>query len=245
MALYCHGGGYVIGSVDSYAGGVANVAKVWQELLEADSSVKDTRLRFLIFDYGLVPEHTLENILDQGIGVYSWLLDNAGYAPEDVIFVGDSAGGNMVHMLQKVLLDRGSPSLPAGAIAFSPWIDMTASTGSYEANNGKDPCLSADVALALRDLVAPTEAMQQAYSPALFPLSTLRQFKPTLNIIGELDVLVDENIIFQGKVHEIDHLAVAYYPGLFHDFIFATGNFPEAKESLVDCWEFLRKHRSI
>jgi epsilon-lactone hydrolase len=77
--LYFHGGGFVMGSAKSHRGIVSGFAK---------------RLGYqaLVFDYSLAPEAPAPAATYDAVRIYRWLLDQ-GYAPEKIIFSGDSAGG--------------------------------------------------------------------------------------------------------------------------------------------------------
>ncbi|KAK6844192.1 hypothetical protein PG995_014302 [Apiospora arundinis] len=54
---------------------------------------------------------------------YQYVLD-LGVAPQDVVFMGDSAGGNVVLGALRYLALHDFPQ-PAGAVVFSPWVDVT------------------------------------------------------------------------------------------------------------------------
>ena len=55
--------------------------------------------------------------------------------PENIVFVGDSAGGGLCLATMMYLRDEGYP-LPSGAILMSPWVDLTMSceVGSFSSD---------------------------------------------------------------------------------------------------------------
>ena len=71
-----------------------------------------------------------------GLVGIQWLLDQ-GYAPEKIVFAGDSAGGGLVLSTMMALRDAGRP-LPAGGICLSPWLDLTMHGASHTVNRSLD-----------------------------------------------------------------------------------------------------------
>jgi len=74
---------------------------------------------------------------------YNYLINRVGFKPQDVIIVGDSAGGNLALALTRYLFENeGLPSPPGGLILLSPWTDLSDSHAikgsSYEKNISTD-----------------------------------------------------------------------------------------------------------
>ena len=80
--LYLHGGGYVIGSLDSHRHLVAEVGRA-------------SGTRTLAIDYRLAPEHPFPAPVEDTVAAYRYLLDS-GLKPNRIAFAGDSAGGGLV-----------------------------------------------------------------------------------------------------------------------------------------------------
>lgn len=62
-----------------------------------------------------------------------------GYAPENIAFMGDSAGGGLCLATLNTIKERGMAQ-PAAVVALSPWTDLTCSGDSYRTN--AETCLS-------------------------------------------------------------------------------------------------------
>jgi acetyl esterase/lipase len=112
VILYFHGGGPVMGNAKSRRSIVANFVKM-------------TGYQALLFDYRPAAEHPAPSAVKDSADIYRWMLDQ-GYRPEDIVFVGDSAGGGIeIGTLLKLKDDR--IPMPAACVAFSPSLDMTMS----------------------------------------------------------------------------------------------------------------------
>ena len=127
VILYLHGGGYTCGDLD-YAKGFAT-------MLCAKCGI-----RVLCVAYRLAPEHIFPTAIDDSLEAYGYLLTH-GYAPENIVLCGESAGGGLCYSLCLRLKEKGRV-MPAGIIAISPWTDMTSSSETYEANRKVDPTMT-------------------------------------------------------------------------------------------------------
>ena len=122
--LYLHGGGYVIGSLDSHRHLVAEMGRA-------------ARARALAIDYRLAPEHPFPAAVDDALAAYRFLLAN-GVPPGGITIAGDSAGGGLVVAAMLAIRDAGLPQ-PACGWAISPWVDMEAIGDSMVSKAATDP----------------------------------------------------------------------------------------------------------
>lgn len=127
IILYIHGGGYTCGDLD-YAKGFAT-------MLSAKCGIK-----VMCIAYRLAPEHIFPSALDDCLDAYGYLLSH-GYAPENIMLCGESAGGGLCYSLCLKLKEKGRV-MPAGIVAISPWTDMTSSSETYETNKEVDPSMT-------------------------------------------------------------------------------------------------------
>ncbi len=99
--LYLHGGGFVLGSIDSeHAGGV----RIAQEVGAVVVSV----------DYRLAPEHPFPAGIEDCYAALRWFHDEApslGVDPDRIGVCGQSAGGGLSAGLALLARDRGGPAL--------------------------------------------------------------------------------------------------------------------------------------
>lgn len=122
--LYVHGGGYVIGSLDSHRHAVAEMGRA-------------AAARVLALDYRLAPEHPFPAPVEDTLAGYRYLLAQ-GFAPSHIAIAGDSAGGGLVVAAMLAIRDAGLPQ-PACGWCISPWIDMEATGGSITSKAAEDP----------------------------------------------------------------------------------------------------------
>ena len=89
------------------------------------------------YEYRCAPEYKYPCALEDTMKVWDWML-RQGFQEENVVTVGDSAGGHLSVNLMMKLHDTGRKQ-PRAAVLMSPWLDMTASGKSYMENYKVDP----------------------------------------------------------------------------------------------------------
>jgi acetyl esterase/lipase len=124
VVLYVHGGAFVAGSTRSHRGLVAEI------------SARSGRSCFSV-SYRLAPEHRFPAAADDVLRAYSWLLAH-DLDPQQIVVMGDSAGGHLALGLGPRAIRAGLP-VPAGIVAFSPVVDVSmALCAEYEREHGRD-----------------------------------------------------------------------------------------------------------
>jgi acetyl esterase/lipase len=119
VLLYLHGGGYVLGSAQSYRATSSGLAV-------------GTGVRVLVPDYRLAPEHPYPAALEDALAAWRWLR-STGVEPSRVVVAGDSAGGGLALALMGALVEAGEAP-PAGAVLLSPWVDLACEAASHVDN---------------------------------------------------------------------------------------------------------------
>lgn len=110
VLVWLHGGAYCLGSPRTHAALAANLAR-------------RIGAAAILPDYRLAPEDPFPAALDDAAAAWAALLAE-GVAPSRIVLGGDSAGGGLAFALLARLIAEGAP-LPAAAIGFSPWADLT------------------------------------------------------------------------------------------------------------------------
>ncbi len=121
VVVYFHGGGWVIGDLDTHDSLCAEIART-------------LGLTVVSVDYRLAPEHPFPAAPDDAIAATRWLAaspEAIGHAVTGLIPAGDSAGGNLAAVVSQTL----HGTLPVPIVAqwlIYPGVDMTATAGSME-----------------------------------------------------------------------------------------------------------------
>ena len=124
ILLYLHGGGYVIGSINTHrdlAGRLSRAAAA----------------RVLLIDYRLAPEYPHPAAVEDATTAYRWLLRH-GATPAHTVIAGDSAGGGLTIATLVALRDAGE-ALPAAGVCISPWVDLEGIGESMTTRASVDP----------------------------------------------------------------------------------------------------------
>jgi acetyl esterase len=118
--LYFHGGGWVIGDLDTH--------DVLCRQLTAEAG-----MMVVSVDYRLAPEAKFPAAVDDAWAATRWIVANAarlGVDPQRIAVGGDSAGGNLAAVVALMARDAGAPRI-AYQVLLYPVTDVGTETGSY------------------------------------------------------------------------------------------------------------------
>lgn len=221
--LYLHGGGYVMGSLNTHRELMARLSRTAQA-------------RVLGLDYRLAPEHPFPAAVDDAEAAYRWLLDH-GVRAESILISGDSAGGGLSVATLLRVRDAALP-LPAGAVLFSPWTDLTGSGESMQTRAAADPMIAPD---GIRETAAHYHGASDPRDPFVSPLfADLTGLPPLLIQVGDDEVLLDDATRLAAHAARDGVSAeLQVWPGAFHVFQ-AIPSLPEASEALERVGHFAR-----
>ena len=119
--VYLHGGGWVVGDLDTHEGSCRLLA------LESDCVVVSV-------DYRLAPEHPFPAAIDDAVAAYRWVHEQAmelAVEPGRVGVMGDSAGGNLAAVVAQVTRDTDVPAPTAQCLVY-PATDALLREPSHE-----------------------------------------------------------------------------------------------------------------
>lgn len=186
VILYCHGGGYTCGSL-KYAGIIAHKLAL------------HCGLDVLFFEYRLAPEHPYPQGLEDALAVWNHLM-HIGYGADNVIVVGDSAGGNMA--LEICLkLKKQERMLPNALVLMSPWSDMTMTSPTYQTKKDVDPLITEEYVRLVRDAYAPN--VEDYKDPKYSPLfADLHHFPKTYIQVGGKEILLHDSTELAKKMNK-------------------------------------------
>ncbi len=191
-------------------------------------------MRALLVDFRLAPEHPFPAAVEDCVTAYRWLISEGGVLPEQVIFVGESAGGNLGMSTMLSLRDAGDP-LPSAAVLICPVIDFEGGGTFYSQD---DPM--ADAYFVMRQLNA-YRGSANPRDPRLSPLyANLRGLPPLLIQIGAEEILRSgaEEMALRAK-HAGVQTTLEIWPGMWHYWHLFVPFLPEAQQAMQKIVQFI------
>ncbi|KXN83271.1 Putative steryl acetyl hydrolase mug81 [Leucoagaricus sp. SymC.cos] len=138
VIVYLHGGGFLIPPSDFNLKFLYHVRNTLKG--------RGVNVSVVMVEYTLVPEGIFPTPLKQAVAAINHLMAR-GVDPQNIQFIGDSAGGNLIlqvfaHMLHPLESERvPALSLPApfkGAYLMSPWVDLSDKFKTFESGDATD-----------------------------------------------------------------------------------------------------------
>jgi acetyl esterase len=205
--VFFHGGGFVIGNLDSHD-------VVCRKLAD------EGRLIVIAVDYRLAPEHKFPAGVEDVVTATKWVADNArrlGIDASRLSVGGDSAGGNLAAVVAISARDGNGPAI-AGQVLIYPGTDFAMTHPSH-----REPetsiLLTHSVIRWFRDnyLNGPADVDDWRASPAR--VKSLTGLPPAYVLTAGADPLRDEGDEYAKRLKEAG-VPVTYrsFPGQFHGF---------------------------
>lgn len=224
--LYLHGGAYVFEITPYHWHLIADMAN---------------RLGYGITVpiYPIAPEHDFHAMFGMVGDVYRRMLDET--EAEDIVFMGDSAGGNMAVVLTMMAAEQALP-LPSRHVLISPGLDMSLSNPEVFEAERRDPWLGISGGMeAVRLYSAGFDRSDWHISPLYGDLSVLPK---TLLLTGSHDLLSPDNLIFAQKARAVGvEVEVVYEEGMFH--VWPLIDMPEARRARDSIVTFLAGEKTF
>ncbi|MBQ1948296.1 MAG: alpha/beta hydrolase, partial [Clostridia bacterium] len=175
--------------------------------------------------YNKAPRHTCEQAYAMLYALYAELLKHT--AAENVIFLGDSAGGGLALAFAQDLLKTDLPQ-PKQLILLSPWVDISMSNDEMDALDKLDPNISR------RGLLTVAKAWAgdtDLHEPKLSPLfGSNKGIAKTALFVGTREMLLPDCRLYREKaLAEGVELTYIEEEGVNHCYPFYPT--PEAKKA--------------
>ena len=216
LVVYYHGGGFVVGGLESHDDVCAEICAA-------------TGYRVAAVDYRLAPEHIHPAQSDDAIAAFRLLA--AGH-DGPVIVCGDSAGGTLSAAVCHTL--RGEDKAPAGQVLIYPALGVDESKGSYVTHANAPGLTTTDMKAynALR-----SGGRKITGDPSFKPLmdTDFSGLPPTIMVSADCDPLNDDCPDYRdallaagGKAHWVEG------KGLIHGFLRARHTAEPAREAFAE-----------
>lgn len=205
LIVYYHGGGFVVGGLDSHDDACAGMCA-------------GTGYELVAVDYRMAPEFQHPAFFDDAFAAWKWAAETeAKGAGRPIVLSGDSAGGTLAAAVSHAA--RGAAGAPVGQVLIYPSLGGDATRGSY-ALNAEAPTLNrADRAFyhSQRDFSLVPENDPRAYPLRDTDFSGLPM---TVCINAQCDPLADDGKDYRDAILKAGGRAISVEePGLVHGFL--------------------------
>lgn len=225
ILLCTHGGGYVVGSMYSHRKLFGHIAKA-------------VGCQALIVHYRRAPEHVHPAPVNDCATAYEWMLAE-GYKPENIGFIGDSAGGALAITTMLEARNRGLP-MPAASVPISPWTDMEITGETISTNEKKDHFVKRAVVEHMSETFLGENGDRK--DPLATPLyADLAGLAPMFVQTGGDETLLDDSrrIVERAKNAGVE-VKFEVVPEMQHVFQFLVGTAPEGDAAVEEIAKWLR-----
>ena len=174
--------------------------------------------------------------------IYQWMLEQ-GIDAKKIVFVGDSAGGNLAMATTMYQRDNNQP-MPKALITISPWVTLESNFASMERNKEKDLVLGVGMPVIHEQVLRPSYARgADLKTPYLSPLyGEFHEFPPMLIQFGNHEMLFDSIVEATEKIKEAGvDATVTIYDGMFHDFQLLVPMLDESEAAWNEIAGFFQK----
>jgi acetyl esterase len=226
--IYFHGGGFVLGNLDSHDVACRAIAK------ESGAVV-------IAVDYRLAPEDKFPAAVEDSFAATKWVAANAAWLGIDekrLAVAGDSAGGNLATVSAIRCRDSNGPHLAAQILIY-PVTDASSFDTASHRDFARGYFLTRGGVEWFKGHYLPSSDL--VHHPEVSPLlaQDLRGLPPTLVITAEFDVLRDEGEAYAERLKQAGvPVTVTRYPGMIHAFIWMAGVITDARKAIRQVADF-------
>ncbi len=213
--LYCHGGGFVLGGLESHHDICAEVCQ-------------RTGYRVISVDYRLAPENLHPAAFDDAMSALNWIHENKW---ANVIACGDSAGGNLAAALCHKT--RESPLKPVGQVLIYPVLGGNTDQGSF-VEHAHAPLLSANGVEYYAKIRIGSDA--DLTDPSYDPLrdNNFANLPPSVIFSAEFDPLCDDGKTYAESIATAGGKSQWFHEaGMIHGYLRARHSANRARSSFT------------
>jgi acetyl esterase len=228
--VYLHGGGWVIGDLDTHD-------------VVCRTLANGARCAVFSVEYRKAPESPFPAAVDDCFSALSFVSKNSnalGINSGQLAVGGDSAGGNLATVMALMARDAGDPAL-ACQILIYPAADQYYGFPSVD-RNGEGYLLTKKVMHYFRSHYLPRRADWDDWRASPLKAKSLRGLPRAYVITAGYDPLVDEGKAYADRMAQ-EGVVVEYknYADMVHGFITMGRVLDTANAALADCAQALRR----
>lgn len=219
--VYMHGGGFVLGDLDTHDGVCRHTAA-------------EVGCVVIAIDYRLAPEHPFPAAVNDCLAAVDWVFRSAadlGIVPTRIAVGGDSAGGNLSAVVCQQRKAAGAP-LPCLQLLTYPMTDAKPRARSHELF-AEGYILTAEAIAWFLDSYL--EHSQDYDDPRASPLlqGDLTGLPPAYVATAGFDPLRDEGQAYAQRLRAAgNQVTYVCHPGLIHGYVQMAGASPSSKRAV-------------
>jgi acetyl esterase len=229
LLVYHHGGGWVVGDLDTHDGLCRFLAE-------------HSGCRVLSVDYRLAPEHPFPAPLEDVVAAFAWTHENAtelGADPERIAVGGDSAGGNLSTALCLQQRDSGGP-MPAMQLLLYPVTDVVGGQQSRD-TYAEGFLLTRDDMEWFENHYIPDGIDDDEPRASMMRAPDVSGLPPAYVATAGFDPLRDEGEVYAERMREAGvRVVLQRHPGMIHGFANLTAVCPSAHTAMLEVAGALR-----
>lgn len=235
VLVYFHGGGWVIGDLDSHDG-------ICREMAHRSGAV------VVSVNYRLAPEDPFPAAVDDCFAAVKWVAENAealGVDASRISVGGDSAGGTLAVVTAMLAKEAGGPELVSQVLVY-PVTDLRMGHPSHK-RLAEQPPIPGSTLQWFYDAYVPSKDAQTDWraSPLLADDEHLSGLPPALLITAGYDPLGDEGLELGERIAGLGGTVEgARFDGQIHGFLTMGRLISETGVALDRIGAFVRKHSS-
>lgn len=208
LIVFFHGGGFVIGSIETHD----SVCRVM---------AKYSKSKVISVDYRLAPEHKFPVAVDDAYDSFKWIRENHekyGIRKDKIAVSGDSSGANLCVALSLKLRDH-KEELPKLVVLFYPFVAPDNTSRSYSEFSEGLSLTSSMMEWFGQQYIKSTEDLTSPYFSPLLS-NGLCNMPETIIVTAEFDPLRDQGETFIGALRKRGVRATGMRGvGMIHGFL--------------------------
>lgn len=229
LLVFFHGGGWVLGDLESH------------DLLCRRLALAG-KTNVLAVDYRLAPENKFPSAVEDAIEAVDWAFAHAGELQVNVARImvgGDSAGGNLAAVVAHERRNNNKPRL-ACQILIYPATDLACASPSYQIAEDGFPVLGSTM-IWFRDHYLAERFQEEDWRASPLRASDFSDLPPAYVLTAGYDPLSDEGRAYANKLVNSDVSVVHHhYPGQIHGFLSMGPELPTTETAIAELGAYMR-----
>jgi len=225
LIVYCHGGGWTVGDLDSHDGMVRLMANL-------------TGCTIVSVDYRLAPEHPFPAAIEDAWAAAGWADRErhalTGRAQAPLILMGDSAGANLAAVVSILARDAGGPDIALQVLLYP------STEGDLESDRMRrfePPFMSREEISWFYDQYIPVHRRGDfRFAPG--KTADLSRLPPAVIVTAEYDLLAEEGLLYGRKLLAAGtDVTPLHYGGVIHGFMSMDLSLGASRRAISDVVE--------